>query len=54
MDGDRSFLGYPGFRAKGLHACTGSSTPRVRVATCDSATHDIAFPIKSQGRHPDW
>ena len=51
MDGNRSLQGYPGFRTKGLHTCMGSTTPQVRDATCDSATHDIAFPTKSQGRH---
>jgi hypothetical protein len=50
---DRPPLRFPGFRAKSLHACSGSLAPRVRVAARNSAMLDIAFPTKSQGRHPE-
>ena len=45
-DDNRSLLGYPGFRAKGLHACAGSLTPRVRYATRDIAAHRCCLPYQ--------
>ena len=43
-DGNRSRLGYPGFRAKSLHACSGALTPRVRCAPRDIAAHQCCLP----------
>jgi hypothetical protein len=41
---DRPPLGSPGFRAKSLHTCSGSQTPRVRCATRDIAAHQYCLP----------
>ena len=49
----RSPLGSPGFRAKSLRTCTSSLTPRIRLATCDSATNRFAFPFRLQGRQSE-